>query len=166
MYGMKRRLLSAALILSLAASGAVFTACSREEEDTPESIGLEKQLDVEDNDFDDPSYDNEADGADIMKAPHEKEDFYGNWAAPSDRAEYLFGNVNLKIKEDGTWKGNVSDIKVSGRWRHDGTGIIIKDKEGYINWRLFYEADGTLMFEDIEQPDDSPLVLKPGPAVK
>ena len=48
-----------------------------------------------------------------------------------------------------------------GRWKYDGSGIVIKSNDTLINWKLFYAQDGTLMCQDMENEDD-PVVLKPG----
>ena len=157
---MNKRITAFLLVLTLLASIAVLSACSKDE-DTVESEMLKREMNIENNDFEDPAFYNEEDGAEVVTKPHEEEDFIGIWQAPSERAAYLYGNINLKINEDGTWKGNITEENFQGRWKYDGSGIILRDSEGIINWRLFYAADGTLMVDDNNEPGD-PLVLKKG----
>ena len=160
---MMKKILAYFLVILIGISSLSLISCSRdEEESTPEADGLKRQMKREENDFDDSAYDNEEDGVDLNPIQHKEEDFIGTWNAPSDRAQYLYGNVNLKIKDDGTWSGKITDEKFSGKWKYNGTGITIKDNEGIINWQLFYNADGTLMFKDMDEPEDA-IVLKPGP---
>lgn len=109
----------------------------------------------------DPSLDKEIEGARYIPVKRKPEKFFGSWTAVSEKAEFLYGNVELKIRKDGTWTGNVTDIDLEGTWKAGGTGITITDKEGLIDWKLFYTADGTLMIEDNEDPGN-PIVLKPG----
>lgn len=161
---MKSKIMLCMLALSLLLASFLFVSCSKEES-TPESETLKREMDIEDNDFENPAYENEGEGAELVPLKHDKEDFVGTWNAPSDRAAYLYGNVNLKIKDNGTWTGNITDESFRGKWRYNGTGISLKDSERIINWELFYEADGTLMLKDLDEPND-PLVLMPGPGSK
>ena len=142
---------------------ACMTSCStkKDEDNDPVAKNLKRQMKIEENDFEDPAYDNEVEGAEIVSAPRKEDSFVGTWVAPSDKAEYLYGNVNLKINEDHTWNGNITDEAFHGRWMPYQSGIIIKDTEGAINWMLFYTSDGTLMFSEVKDPEIS-LVLKPG----
>lgn len=125
--------------------------------DTSEGTSVSKQ---EKDDSDDPAYDNEMDGAELVTVPHDEEDYYGKWKATSQQSEYLFGNVDLKINEDGSWSGNITEENFKGKWRYVKSGLQIKDSEGLINWELFFVADGNLMFKDLDDPDLTPLVLK------
>ena len=157
---MNKRITALLLMLTLLASIAVLSACSKDE-DTVESEMLKREMNIEDNDFEDPAFFNEEDGAEVVTKPHEEKDFIGIWQAPSERAAYLYGNINLKINEDGTWKGNITEENFHGKWRYDGSGINLRDSDGFINWKLFYASDGTLMVDDNDEPGD-PLVLKKG----
>lgn len=142
---------------------AFFASCSKDSDadDDPVSESLKREMRVEDNDFEDPALDNEIEGAEITTLPREEDSFVGTWVAPSDKAAYLYGNVNLKINEDHTWSGNITDESFHGKWLPYQSGILVQDSEGVINWRLFYVTDGTLMFSEVKDPDIA-LVLKPG----
>lgn len=136
------------------------TACSKEEEtDDSDTSVIKKELDKANSDYNNPEYLKEQDGAEIVVVPHDQKDYIGTWVAPSDYAEYLYGNVTLRIFEDNTWNGNITNESFKGKWYPDGSGIVIKDGEGIINWTLFYEGDGNLMFRNADDPDIA-LVLK------
>ena len=158
---MNKRITALLLATVMIFSMGIMSSCSSEEEDTVESEMLKRQMNIEENDFEDPSLSNEEDGAEIVTMPHDEKDYVGVWQAPSERAKYLWGNINLKINEDGTWKGNITEENFRGRWKYDGSGVVIKSNDAVIYWKLFYAQDGTLMCQDMEEEDD-PIVLKPG----
>lgn len=116
---------------------------------------LEEELEG-DSDIENPVYNNEQDGAEIRETKADVAKFYGNWEASSDKAKYLYGNLNLKINKDGTWSGNITEEDFSGKWATNGTGITLSSE--IINCDLFYTEDGSLMFRDHDFPED-PLVL-------
>ena len=102
----------------MTASVGFTTSCKKdEEESTVESEMLKREMQIEDNDFEDPAFENEADGAEVVTMPHDEKDFIGAWQAPSEQAKYLWGNINLRIKEDGTWTGNITEESFHGRWK-------------------------------------------------
>ena len=150
------------IILCMLVQIACFTACSKDEEASdPVSDSLKREMKIDDNDFEDPAFDNEIEGAEITTIPRKEDAFIGTWEAPSDKAAYLYGNVNLKINDDHTWSGNITNESFQGKWMAYQSGIVIKDNEGFINWRLYYTSDGTLMFSEVKDPEIA-LVLKPG----
>ena len=57
------------------------------------------------------------------KMNQEEENFYGTWVATTEKAEYLYGNLELTITEDGTFTGNVTEEDFSGTWKKTDTGI-------------------------------------------
>ena len=166
---MDRKKLSVLLALILTLALTLMVSCSKEYE---EDIGggdtgqdTEAVNDIESDEVSeaverDPALDKEIEGAKIRQKKSKPEKFYGSWKASSEKAEFLYGNVDLHINEDGTWTGNVTEIDLEGKWTPSGKGINIKDTEGLIDWNLFLTTDGTMMFEDNEDPDN-PVVLKP-----
>lgn len=156
---MNKKLLSIFLILMLAASAFALTACGGNDD---EGAGGGGSYSTEDTgaDYDDPALANEEDGAEPVSMPHDEKDFVGKWSATSEHAQFLFGNVDLKINEDGSWTGNITEEDFHGKWKYDGTGIIIKSSDKLINYSLFFVTDGSLMFNDNDDPDMTPLVLK------
>ena len=72
---------------------------------------------------------------------------------------YLYGNINLRINSDGTWTGNITEEDFEGKWKENGTGISIRDKENIINFELYYAKDGATLLKDLAEPEDA-IVLK------
>lgn len=159
---MNKKIISLFLVCLLISSAALLSSCKKEEEEKPSGVstGLKQQM-KESEDFEDPAYKNEEDTAVLVNTPHPEEDYIGKWTASSDHAEWLYGNVNLKINDDHTWSGNITDESYSGRWTYTNQGVVIKDTKGYINWKLYFVADGSLVFEDNDQPGTA-IVLKKG----
>ena len=150
------------LVLAIAS----MSSCHKKEEEpeTPESAELRKQIESEkqrtDNDFDKPEYRNEEEGRKLVTIPHDEEDYVGIWDATSDYAQYLYGNVNIRINEDHTWSGNITGEDFRGKWRHNGSFVIIKDGDDIINWKLYFVTDGSLMFTNLDKPEIA-LTLMP-----
>ena len=103
--------------------------------------------------------DKEIEDAEIVAREASDDEFYGSWTAPSEKAEYLYGNIDLTIKSNRTWKGNVTNISLKGTWEPYEGGIHIKDKEGLINWKLYFTDDNVMLMEDLDDPGN-PIVLK------
>ena len=144
------------LILILSIAVCSFTACSMfggsEEEPAPSGgSGTEAASEEEDTDFDHPEYANEQEEADVKEKKSPPEDFVGRWTAKSDRAEYLYGNIDLTISESGKWSGNITEEDFSGDWEYNGTGITLSSD--IINADLFFATDGVLMFRDADNPE-------------
>lgn len=161
---MKKRSVSLAVLLSLAlmcmtlASCDLFGVDSDDTGTTGTGSGQKHKLES-DNDFDNPDYADEEDEAVVIAVQHNEEDFYGRWSVKSDKAEYLYGNVDLKIRDDHTWSGNITEEDFHGKWQAGSNGIIIKDTEGIIHWNLYFTSNGQLVFKDMDDPDTTPLVL-------
>ena len=103
--------------------------------------------------------DKEIEDAEIVAREASDDEFYGSWTAPSEKAEYLYGNIDLTIKSNRTWKGNVTNISLKGSWEPYEGGIHIKDNEGLINWKLYFTDDNVMLMEDIDDLGN-PIVLK------
>lgn len=145
-----------ALIISVAICS--FTACSlfgsSDDEDVADTGSNEiiTEDESEDTDFDHPEYANEQEEAVVKEKKSPVDSFYGSWTAKSDRAEYLYGNIDLTINKNGTWSGNVTEEEFNGKWEYNGTGITISSD--IINADLFFASDGVLMFRDHDDPED------------
>ena len=161
---MKKRITAMLLIFALILSVMAMTACKKDSSDeTTGDAFLESQMDPdyeEESDFDQPKYDSEGDGAEVVKEDHDVLDFIGLWDATSHRSAYIYGNVSLNIREDGTWKGNITEEDFHGKWTYDNGEIVIKDSEGIIDFTLFYNSDGYLMFKNNEEPEDAFVLEK------
>lgn len=153
-----QRMLS--LLIMLVFSAVLLMSCTTEEgQVSQESESVKRSIGIEDSDFDDPAFANEEEGAEIEPVEKDAKSFLGSWEAPSDHAKYLYGNINLRINSDGTWTGNITEEDFEGKWKENGTGISIRDKENIINFELYYAKDGAVMLKDLEEPD-IPIVLK------
>ena len=159
------------MIALLLLSSMAFAACNKsddEEDEALQEVDIDELIDEAEGedewdgpaDYEDPAYDNEADGAEIVLVAHPEEDFYGSWSAKSQQAHHLFGNADFVINEDGTWTGNVVDEDFQGKWTYDGEAITIKRDDKLINYKLFYVTDGNLMFQDQDNVEMMALVLK------
>ena len=169
---MKRRITALMLILMMILSVAALTACGKKGEDPDADIEgtteyeqdyIDSLTEIENDgpsDYDQPKYDSEEDGAEVVKKEHPAEDFYGSWKATSKRSAYMYGNVDITIKEDGTWNGNVTEEDFHGKWTYDNGAVVIKDSEDIIDFTLFYNDDGYLMFCNNEIPEDSYVLEK------
>ena len=155
---MKNRFAAIIVLLCL-----LLTACSVTEGEVDPSGGGTAQNNQQNtrNDFDNPDYENEEDGVEAAPVQKDEDSFVGSWHAPSDKAEYLYGNVNLTISEDHTWTGNITGENFNGHWQSSGSGIVIKSNDGVIDWSLYFTSGDTLMFSDNDMPEKT-LVLKPG----
>ncbi len=152
---MKKRIIAIMCMLMIACT---FTGCFGGS-DSGDVVTGQKPPQKSEDDFEDPAYLNEQDGAEIISVARPEDEFVGKWAALSEYAEHLYGNVNLVINSDHTWSGVITDDKYTGKWFVETPGINIKDDEGYINWKLFFVSDGNLVFQSSKDPDIT-IVLK------
>ena len=101
--------------------------------------------------------DQEADEAVIERVEADESDFYGTWVAKSDRAQYLYGNIEVTVKEDGTWTGNITDEELSGKWTAKGDHLHMNND--LFSFDLAFDKYGALIFIDSEAEDDINIVL-------
>ena len=109
---------------------------------------------------DDPTYNNEGEDATYKEVKAKEDDFIGKWEAASDKAAYLYGNINLQINKGGTWKGNITDEDFNGTWKYNGTGITINSE--IFNADLFFTDDGVLNIRDQDYPEDILVLTRVG----
>ena len=166
---MRKKIISVLLIALLLLSSLVFAACKKSsDEDVSDTVDIDELMEEEaeadewdgPDDSEDPAYVNEMDGAEIVRVGHNQEDFYGSWSAKSQQAHHLFGNADFTINKDGSWTGNIVEEDFQGKWIYEDESVIIKSDDGLINYRLFYVQDGNMMFEDLDDANLTPLVLK------
>lgn len=99
----------------------------------------------------------EDDEAVIERVEADESDFYGTWVAKSDRAQYLYGNIEVTVKEDGTWTGNITDEELSGKWTAKGDHLHMNND--LFSFDLAFDKYGDLIFIDSEAEDDINIVL-------
>ena len=99
-------------------------------------------------------YTNEA-GQTQQELNAEEESFYGKWVATSAHAEYLYGNLELTINEDGTFDANVTEIPFQGTWEKTEDGISF-DSE-YITGKMYFGKKCKMV---IYEDDIAPITLE------
>lgn len=165
------------LIFTLIFSLAFFASCSKKDGTsessndnttvTEEDIVIVDDVEDEDDFVDDEdttvkdngiSYDQEVEGAEIKKMPSDSSSFIGSWTAPSDKAAYLYGNIDITIKEDGTWTGNITGETMSGKWKDGGDSILVQND--LINYQLVKDSSGKVVLVDPRRELNTVLVRK------
>ena len=145
----KKKLIIIALVVLAALIALVFglksAGGSKTDSDVPAESGEDVvETDVVDNGI---SFDEEEEGADIVKVEAPDEDFYGTWTATSGMALYLYGNIDITIKEDGTWSGNITEEDMSGTWTREGTDLHVVSDDGDIDFLFAFTESGSLVMQ-------------------
>ncbi len=125
--------------------------------DSKEYVMPEEEMVLEDDpttaDYDNGIYfDEEGEDVEVETKNASESDFIGAWEATSGQAAYLYGNVELTIETNGTWKGNITEEPLKGRWQKRGEGIYLTSE--IFNCTLTFSKDGTLMMQE-DYNDDS-----------
>lgn len=68
-------------------------------------------------------FDEENEGVEIETKKTAVDEFVGSWTATSDQAMYQFGNVDINVKADGKWDGNIATEEMEGTWTETPDGI-------------------------------------------
>ena len=156
----KKGLLIGLFLIVVVALIAAFALSNRssDEPSIPEPSDdavLEEDLD-EDEEFEGNgiAFEEEDDGANIVKVDAKESDFYGTWEATSDMAIYLYGNFELTIMPNGKWKGNITEEEMNGKWRMEGQDMHVINE--WIDVTLCFTQDGTLVMQrnDAEEDED------------
>ena len=95
---------------------------SEESEITMEDI-MEKQGENKEDYDNGIFFEEELDGATITAAKKTSDNFLGSWTATSGQSIYQYGNVDIEVKEGGTWSGNVSNEPLNGKWSETDEGL-------------------------------------------
>ena len=95
-------------------------------------------------------FDQEEDDAKLAFIERDPSDFYGSWTATSDKAIYLYGNIDITVKQDGTWTGNITGEKLGGKWEQVGDRLHMDND--LFSFDLAFESSGELIL--IETGDD------------
>ena len=127
--------------------------------DVPEDAEEDEEDFEEIEDPDDPttkdysngiSYQEEMPGANIKLVDADPSEFVGSWEAKSGDAHYLFGNLNLTIKDNGRWTANITDEDMRGTWEKKNGGIYLKGRD--LEAQLNFTKDKKLLF--LYHPDE------------
>ena len=108
----------------------LLAGCKKNAEQNTDSEGEVSMEEIADEqaegteDYDNGIYfDEEADGAEIVAKKKSSDEFVGSWKATSGQSIYQYGNVDIEVKEDGTWSGNVSREPLTGKWSETDEGL-------------------------------------------
>ena len=134
-----KKLLAVVLSLMLCLS---FAACGSKTETEDPAPDADVTTEEEETGI---SFDEESEDAQIVKADAEDSQFCGTWKATSDYASYMYGNITITIKEDGTWEGNITDTDMTGTWSRDGQDLVITNEHLTLN--LCFTDNGTLVMQ-------------------
>lgn len=91
------------------------------------------------------SYEEEDETAELDIKKADVSDFFGSWEAKSDQAHFLFGNIDISIKSDYTWVANITDEKLSGKWREVEEGIYLTSE--IFECSFSFTTDGVLVMK-------------------
>ena len=105
------------------------------EDASDQNVAIEDQIDDTEELKNTESYKEESEDAQINIASPGDRSFIGKWHADSAQAEYLYGNINLNVKDNNTWTGNVTGESISGKWTATDKGISLESKDLPIHLR-------------------------------
>jgi hypothetical protein len=96
-------------------------------------------------------FDEEAEGAELSFKKAEEADFIGKWEATSGQALYMYGNIDLDIRDGGKWSGNVAEEDLEGKWEFDGTTMSLTSE--LFDATLSFTEDGKLILQEDRAED-------------
>ena len=101
-------------------------------------------------------FEEEMDGADIVKAQAKEEDFYGTWEATSDLALVFFTDLDNTLIY--SHNRNITEEKMDGAWRMEGNTMHVINE--WIDVTLCFTEDGTLVMQrnDAEEGEPEDMV--------
>lgn len=102
-------------------------------------------------------YSEEEEGAtiDIVEADSSK--FVGAWTCTSEKAEYLYGDIELTVNSDNTWSGIITDENLEGTWELDGDKMHMNSE--LFSFDLAYSNTGNLLMIETQSDGDIVTVL-------
>ncbi|MBE6019472.1 MAG: hypothetical protein E7230_03925 [Clostridiales bacterium] len=117
-------------------------------------------IDLEEREGNDISFEEEDDEAVIEKVETEVSKYFGSWEATSDMALYLYGNIDITVKEDGTWEGNITGEPLGGTWEDKGDHLHMNDTLAELfDFDLAFDKGGHLILIDTDNDDEVHTVL-------
>ena len=157
----KRHILRLLIALALIAAMCAWIVAKHNKDNT--NIVVEDQVDpndlTESDDFEleereegnGIAFDEEGDGASVETVKKDVSDFYGEWEATSDQAHYLYGSIDITVKEDGTWEGEITEEPLNGTWEDMGDHLHMNND--IFSFDLAYSNGGNLMMIDTDSDD-------------
>ncbi|MBR0469103.1 MAG: hypothetical protein IJJ16_05295 [Mogibacterium sp.] len=105
-------------------------------------------------------FDEEDDEAVIEKVETDASEYFGEWEATSDMAQYLYGSIEVTVKEDGAWEGEVTELPIGGTWEYLGDHMHMTDTvEELFDFDLAFNKNGHLILIDTSNGDEINTVL-------
>ena len=139
----------------------MFAACSKKEDESsaPASSDVYESAEGLVDENGDPVeretegivFDEEDDEAELEYVQRDPSDFIGEWTATSDKATYLYGNIDITVNADGTWSGDITGEQLGGKWEQEGDRLHMNDE--LFSFDLAFESSGKLIL--IETGEDA-----------
>lgn len=145
------RIIALLIALGMACS---LTACSRD----VSSESQDNDPGVQQEELDEGGYIEEDEEAEINKVKTDLSVFYGTWTALSEKAQYMYGNVDLIVNEDKTWSADITGEKLKGTWTDEGDYIHMANKLFSFDLALT-EGGNIVMIEKLSDGEDLVTVL-------
>lgn len=124
------------------------TVMEKDPNDLTESDDIELEIRDEGNGI---AFEEEGDGAVVETVQKDISDFYGEWEATSDQGLYLYGSIDITVKEDGTWEGEITEEPLSGTWEDMGDHIHMNND--IFSFDLAFSNSGNLVLIDTDSDD-------------
>jgi hypothetical protein len=144
-------------LLIILMSLCMFTACNLfgEEEEETGSAGQGKTIEesVEDK-IEEGQMEDEDEAFELKTKKVDDSFFVGHWVAEGEKAEYMYGNVDIIIREDGTWDGNITEEEIHGKWTREGDGIRLTSD--VIPFNMVYSTNNNVI---LQETDDAVRVV-------
>lgn len=100
-------------------------------------------------------FEEEADGAVVVKVKKDPSDYVGKWEATSDQAAYLYGNISVTVKKDGTWEANITGETLGGDWVDKGDHLHMNDTvQNIFSFDLAFDQNGNLILIDSDSAEE------------
>ena len=102
-------------------------------------------------------FEEEDEDAQLTFVEKDPSEFFGTWESTSDQSIYLYGNVTLTINPDGTWKGDITDEQLEGKWTKDGDHLHMDND--LFSFDLSFESSGKLILREASEDSEFHTVL-------
>ena len=128
------------------------------EEQDPDDLTEDDDLEFGEDEGNGIVFEEESDGAVIVKVNKDPSDYVGKWEATSDMAKYLYGSIDITVKKDGTWEANITGETLGGDWVDKGDHLHMNDTVGEIfSFDLAFDQQGNLIMIDSDSEEDGDI---------
>ena len=98
-------------------------------------------------------FEEESDEAVVTIVEKEKASYFGTWTATSDMAHYLYGDIEVTVKENGTWSAVITGEPTGGTWKEVGDHLHMDDGGQLLSFDLAFSDNGNLVMIDTDSDD-------------